>query len=360
MSHNLKIQKVVSDIMGTANYRDADLRNPWGIAIAEDDTLWVANNGSNELTHYNFKGQKLSPDSVSLPFIMDDTSIKQDPTGLIINTSKGFVISNNNDIASTASSLLITCTEEGNIYGYNPDVNTTQAYPLVLTTGITRPGYTGLAQVQDRLYVADFSGGKIDVYDAYLKDGNNLRLLNPDSIANPETTQFPFHDGTMQANYSPFNIAHFGNCLYVTYAYFAGATGDESLGTLDLTSDKPGHGNGFINVFDFNGNFIKRFYSNGNLNSPWGMVMAPDHFVDCAGKLLVGNHGDGVINLFDRNGIHCGTLKRQHDNISYDGLWGLAKHHNSIFFSAGPAIVNTNGIIVNYDGLIGRVKSEND
>ena len=64
-------------------------------------------------------------------------------------------------------------------------------------------------------------------------------------------------------------------------------------------ADVPGAGNGLIDVFDSNGNLVQRLVSNGNLNSPWGLALAPDFFGDYSNTLLVGNFGDGAINAFD-------------------------------------------------------------
>jgi len=63
--------------------------------------------------------------------------------------------------------------------------------------------------------------------------------------------------------------------------------------------DVPGPGNGFVDVFDLDGNLIKRLISNGALNSPWGLALAPSNFGDLSNSLLVGNFGDGVINAFN-------------------------------------------------------------
>ena len=63
--------------------------------------------------------------------------------------------------------------------------------------------------------------------------------------------------------------------------------------------DTAGPGNGFVNTFDLNGNFLKRVVSNGPLNSPWGVAIAPANWGAFGGALLVGNFGDGTINAFD-------------------------------------------------------------
>ena len=63
--------------------------------------------------------------------------------------------------------------------------------------------------------------------------------------------------------------------------------------------DLPGAGQGFVSVFDTNGNFQKRLISGGALNSPWGIALAPRSFGNFHDDLLIGNFGDGRINAYD-------------------------------------------------------------
>ena len=90
-------------------------------------------------------------------------------------------------------------------------------------------------------------------------------------------------------NFSPFNIQNLGGKLYVTYAKPDEARKD----------DVSGPGNGFVDVFDTDGNLLQRLISHGPLNSPWGLVLAPDSFGAFSHRLLVGNFGNGRINAFD-------------------------------------------------------------
>ena len=108
--------------------------------------------------------------------------------------------------------------------------------------------------------------------------------------------------------------------------------------------DVAGNGNGFIDVFDFDGNMVARLVSNGQLNSPWGMVLAPANFGDFSNVLLVGNFGDGTINAFDAcSGAYLGTLQDANGgNISIAGLWALTFGNghtggdaNTLYFTAG-------------------------
>jgi hypothetical protein len=60
----------------------------------------------------------------------------------------------------------------------------------------------------------------------------------------------------------------------------------------------PVWGTDLVDVFDLNGNFVKRLINTGAadpLNSPWGITTAPGGFGAFANDLLVGNFGDGEI-----------------------------------------------------------------
>src|SRR5262249_45076672 len=109
--------------------------------------------------------------------------------------------------------------------------------------------------------------------------------------------------------------------------------------------DLPGPGNGFVDVFDLQGNFLRRVASHGALNSPWGLALAPAGFGNVGGDLLVGNFGDGSINAYDPvSGAFVETLKDPNQNpIMIDGLWGLRfgvggspATAQTLFFTAGP------------------------
>src|SRR5581483_2124284 len=124
-----------------------------------------------------------------------------------------------------------------------------------------------------------------------------------------------FTDPAIPAGFAPFNIQNLGGKLYVTYAK-QGAT---------KVFDAPGVGNGYVAVYDTNGKLLQHLVSGGNLNSPWGIQIAPATFGRFGGALLVGNFGDGMINAYDVNtGAWLGTLTDQNGkNIVIDGLWGL-------------------------------------
>ena len=124
----------------------------------------------------------------------------------------------------------------------------------------------------------------------------------------------------------------------------------------DKHDDVAGQGHGFVDAFDLNGNLLDRLVSHGQLNSPWGLVIAPGSFGDFAGDLLVGNFGNGRINAYTLDkGNFRGQLKSTGGPIAIDGLWGLRLGNggsggdpSKIYFSAG---INNES-----DGLVGSIE----
>src|SRR5205814_6082354 len=133
---------------------------------------------------------------------------------------------------------------------------------------------------------------------------------------------------------APFNIQLLNGQLYVAYAVQDAAKEDEVAGA----------GNGIVDVFDVNGNLIQRVASNGVLNAPWGLDIAPSHFGAFSNDLLIGNFGDGTINVFDPTTFQfLGTLEDPVGKaLVIDGLWALINGNggnggdpNLVYFTAG-------------------------
>jgi uncharacterized protein (TIGR03118 family) len=105
---------------------------------------------------------------------------------------------------------------------------------------------------------------------------------------------------------------------------------------------------GYVDVYDFSGNFVSRFASAGALNAPWGIASAPAGFGSFVGDLLIGNFGDGTINSFTPNGTSLaaskGPLTVNSASVSVPGLWSLVfgngdsdKPATTLFYTAGFA-----------------------
>ena len=101
---------------------------------------------------------------------------------------------------------------------------------------------------------------------------------------------------------------------------------------------------------------MARFAQHGQLNSPWGVALAPATFGEAAGKLLIGNFGNGHINIFDpTSGEFLDKLRNTHGQaLVIDGLWtigfgngGRGGDPKLLYFTAGP-----NG---ESDGIFGNI-----
>jgi uncharacterized protein (TIGR03118 family) len=296
------VTNLVSDVSGLAQNTDSSLQNPWGIATSATSPFWVSNNGSGVVTLYNGSGVKQGLE-VTIP------SGSGAPTGVVFNVFFGAPAFNGD--------RFLFATQSGGITGW---MSGTTAETLV--SPITGKSYTGLAlgsnSTGNFLYAANFTGVSIDVFDS----SNNLTTLSGN-----------FTDPNLPSGYAPYNIQNLNGKLYVTYAK------KDTAGSV-----VPGSGNGFVSVFDMDGSFLNSLISNGQLNAPWGMALAPGQFGQFGNDLLVANFGDGTINAFDPStGALLGTLMDASDNpITINGLHGLIFGNNgsggktnTLYFTAG-------------------------
>jgi uncharacterized protein (TIGR03118 family) len=247
------------------------------------------------------------------------------PTGVVFNGTGGF-----------AGSHFIFDTENGTIAAWSS--GTTAATKVPSVAGSV---YKGLALGNngsgDLLYAANFGTGHIDVFDSNFTS---------------TSVSGGFKDNSLPAGYAPFDVKNLNGKLYVTYALQDAAHHD----------DVAGAGHGFIDVFDFNGNLLQRLTSQGALNSPWGLALAPSQFGAFGGDLLVGNFGDGMINAYDpSSGMFLGALDGTGGSpLVIEGLWGLAFGNgahsqglNTLFFTAG--IPGSPGGATEEHGLFGTI-----
>jgi uncharacterized protein (TIGR03118 family) len=306
---------LVSDQAGVAQIQDKHLINPWGATFNPDTgAFWVSDNDAGVATLYSgdVNGGSLSkaPLVVKIP--------GGEPTGVVNNTSKVFVVGAN---GSSAPALFIFASEDGNISGWNPNVPppapSTNAQPAAHVDGAFFSGLAiGKSGGDTFLYAADFANGKIDVFNGAFHQ---------------RTLSGRFHDPHVPAGLHPYNIQNLDGHLYVTYAPQPGTSPNVK---------------GAVDEFDTSGHFMRRIATGGGLNTPWGLALAPKTFGSFGGDLLVGNLADGHINAFDpsRNFASEGQLKNADGKtIAIDRLWSLnfgngksAGDSNALYFTAGP------------------------
>lgn len=308
---------LVSDIPGVAERVDSNLVNPWGIVASPSNTIWIADNGTGVSTLYSPTGAKQpsgNPLVVTIPASKTSTE-GGNPTGIVFNGAGGFVVTED---TRSGSSFFIFASEDGVISGWNPQVALDHAV-VAVDHGKREAIYKGAALGTTagglRLYVTNFHAGTVEIYDQ-----NFSRIHGPTKFVDP----------TLPSGFAPFGIANINGSIYVTYA----------KQDADAEDDVAGPGLGFVNVFDTQGNFIKRLISRGKLNAPWGLALAPSGFGSFGSALLVGNFGNGHINAYDPNsGAFLGQLTKAGDGRSLviDGLWGLFFIDKRLFFTAGIA-----------------------
>jgi uncharacterized protein (TIGR03118 family) len=317
--HNL-----ISDIPGLADHTDSNVVNAWGLDAGPTTSWWIADNGTGKTTLYN-----VSTGTITTLTVPGAGGEQGNPTGLVFNGGSGFVINNG---VGTSAARFIFSSEDGTISAFrgNPIIT------VVPNANAPAHGaiYKGLAidsrTAGTQLYATDFHNGKIDVFDT------SFHLI---------TLAGNFSDPNLPAGFAPFGIQNIDGTLYVTYA----------LQDEDAEDDVAGPGNGFVDAYDLSGNLMRRVASAGELNSPWGLALAPAGFGRFSGDLLVGNFGDGRIHAFDPTALTSsgefdavGLLHSAGGKpIKIDGLWALQFGHGTtsssangltttLFFTAGP------------------------
>ena len=352
---------------------DPNLLNPWGVTeiIPTGSPFWVSDNAAGVATLYNVPASSpnsvtINPLVVSIPTPVDLSGRSGAPTGTVFNittlpgSTPGFIISgvDASGAKTSAAARFLFATEDGTIVGWNPGVGSspssfngpsgvsTQGIIAVDNSGnnFTAPPssatgavYKGLAIATDasgvtRLYATNFRSGMVEMYDV-----NFHALTSPPAFVDPK----------LPDSYAPFNIVPINGELFVTFAVQNAAKHD----------DVAGQSHGIVDVFDLDGTFRQRFAQHDQLNSPWGVALAPTGFGELGGALWIGNFGNGAINAFDpETGRFLSKMRDPKGQaILIDGLWtirfgsnnGNGGAANTLYFTAGP-----NG---ETDGLFGSL-----
>jgi uncharacterized protein (TIGR03118 family) len=326
---------------------DTNLVNPWGVGSTPTSQIWVSDNGTGLSTTYITPVTPPPPPTIKLgtrvvtipPF--DPKKPPGTPTGLVFNPVAGaFQIG-----TVPASASFLFATEDGTIQGWSSSVDPSNAVIAVPNKNVMSSGavYKGLAIATDatatptsttRLYATNFHAGTVEVFSTTF-----MPVAPPGAFTDPH----------LPKGYAPFNIVNIGDKLFVTYA----------VQDANRHDDVAGMSHGIVNVFDLKGNLLQRLIQHGQLNSPWGVALAPATFGALANKLLIGNFGNGHINAYDpTTGEFIDKVRDANGQaIVIDGLWSLHVGNNNgtnngggglttnVYFTAGP-----NG---EQDGLFG-------
>ena len=273
---------------------ERQLVNAWGLAATPTGPWWVANEARNSSTLYAGNGRRQSL----------TVDVACGPTGIAAYTGRGFVVRSGR--ASGPARFVYAC-EDGTIRAWSPTVPGGWSHTAVVAVddGLRGAVFKGVAFADDRLYVADFHGDRVLVFDSKWR---RVRLR--------------FHDPTIPSWFQPFNVLAAGGHLFVSYASPAPVNGN----------DAPS--GGYVDEYTLGGKLLTRI--RGRLNEPWGLALAPRGFGPYGGDLIVANFGTGRIDAY-RNGRYHGRV------ATVQGVWGiafgnggLAGPRTSLFFAAGP------------------------
>jgi uncharacterized protein (TIGR03118 family) len=319
----VSVQNLVTDdqSVNSAQITDKDLVNPWGVSYTGTGPFWVSDNGTGKSTFYTVNPGTNATSKLTLPPPLSINAVQipgaGNVTGQVFNSSSQF-----------NSNLFLFVSEDGTVSGWRPALGANAETLVPANTNNVYKGVTLSTVGTNRyLYAANFKAGTIDVFK-----GNSGAPNLTGNLTDPN----------LPSGFAPFNVENIDNQIYVTYA----------KQDADKEDDVAGAGNGFVDKFNQQGQFLARVAS-GNpadpskgdpLNSPWGMVIAPSSFGALAGDLLIGNFGDGTIDVFDKNNHFLGKLTKGDGNeVEIEGLWALiagndslAGSTQSIFFTAGP------------------------
>ena len=345
------VTPLVSDIGGDAAVLDPVLQNAWGVAFSPAGSpFWVNDNATGCSTLYAGDGS-IVPLQVAIPLpgnIIPSSACHPidpknppkvapaAPTGIVWNPSAAFLVP-----GTKLPAAFIFATEDGPLSawagGLTPADNAVLAIDNSASPNAANGAvYKGLVVGTNKngvfLFATNFNAGTVDVFGPADANSNGQYV--------PVTTSGGFVDPKIPAGFAPFGIQNIDGNLFVTYAKQNPQKHD----------DVAGPGNGFVDIFDTDGNLLRRFASHGPLNSPWGITRASFALGRFSGDILVGNFGNGKVNAFDSTGDFLDTLRDGGDKpLVIDGLWTLTlgggrnSNSDALYFTAGPN-GETNGL----------------
>jgi uncharacterized protein (TIGR03118 family) len=304
------------------------LVNPWGLAFLPGEAFFIADNGVGRATSHDATGIGVVPGGFILPNA-DQTGFDT-PTGIVADQNSFF---GGPDLIKP----FILVTDQGTVFAWGPDArgDLPQQGTLVINNASTGAVYKGVAILNSSLTapalaVTDFHGGFVDTF---------LPGFSP--VALPGS----FTDPNLPLGYAPFGIQVIGRQVFVTYAVQDTAKRDPVFAA----------GNGIVDIFDMDGNFVRRFATGETLNAPWGIAQASANFGPFSNDILMGNVGDGTISAFDpATGRFIGKLRDgDGKEVAEIGLHGLAFRADG--FGDANTLNFTSEISSERDGLFGAI-----
>lgn len=351
-AQNYTQTNLVSDISGMAINTDANLKNPWGLARGAASPFWPTNEGSGNAVLYTGNGGIVGPLVVTIPNAKG-VSGPSEPTGIIFNGTADFVLSVDNSTA-----LFMFATKEGTIAGWNQGLSPITQAVTVVDESKQGSVFLGLTWVEvdskHFLLAANFAGRRIEAFDT--------------TFTRVPLDAFQFFDPFIPRDFAPYNVQAVGNNVVVTYARqnATKTAADDSNCT---------EGCGFVDVFTKRGILLQRLQGGKELQSPWGVALAPQDFGTFSHDLLIGNRASGTIAAFNTvDGRFLGNLQDATGNeLVISGLWAIEFDNrapnelgttttalpvvggSTTLVSTGPALFFVAGINNYADGLFGAL-----
>lgn len=349
---------LVSSGYVTAKVTDPNLINPWGM-VAGPTPIWTANQGTNTASVYAVSALEAGTGALLTVNVPTAGAGPNGPTGIVFNSdSTAFKVPSTTGMVS---SLFIFDNLNGTISGWNPG-STGGAAGAVIAVNNQKAGavYTGLALgtvgSNTYLYAINFTPqGGVEEYDSSFQPAKGLYWNSFDSDDYlPKLSRDKI--------WRPYDIANINGKMYVAYAALP------ATGGLPITHQ----GLGVIAVFTPQGKFLRVVAKGGNLDAPWGMVMAPSQFGKFSNDLLVGNFGNGRILAYsmkrddkgedrDDNKQYrfAGMLRNSNHKVIENGfLWTLMFGNGVKGSDPHTLYITTGGLNQATDGLLAAIKAE--
>jgi uncharacterized protein (TIGR03118 family) len=346
---------LVSNTSGVAPVTDLQLINPWGLSRGSGSPWWISDNATGLSTLYNGAGAKQSL-VVTIPQAdpNNKNTPKGTPTGTIANSSQTDFL-----LAPGKPAAFLFSTIDGTIVGWNPTVAVAQGAAPPSTQAVTvvkntdGSSYTGLTSAfiegKRYLYAANFTKGRVDVYDnAFQPVSLSKGLVDQNSSNNGNSAEKSFVDEKLPNSYVPFNVQAIGNDIVVTYVLHEEGSPFET----------DGPGLGYVDIYSSTGELLQRLEHGDWLNAPWGVALAPLDFGRFSHDLLIAQFaggGDtqssGFIAAYDLStGKFDGLLQDASGKpLVINGIWSLSPGNVSptnndaaaapaaeVYFTAGP------------------------
>ncbi len=304
------VTTLVSDGSVPATVTDTNFINPW--AISDSGTWWISAQGTGYA--YAVSTVPAVAFKVIVPSAATPTANGFPAGSVTTGGATGMMLPN-----LTKASFLFS-TLDGTISGWNNKLGMANALSqIAINNTAAGASYPGLAiyntATASYILAANFgTGNAIEVYSS--------------SFTRTALTG-SFTDPNLPAGYSPFSVHVLNGQIYVAYALRSATTPYRSVNAV---------GNGVVDQFDGNGNFVARIAAGGNLDSPWGVAIAPASFGIFGGDILIGNFGNGMINAYDPSSFaYLGQLTDGTGKpLVYPSLWEL--------LPAGTAVTNTTSV----------------